>query len=281
MYFSHKQKAIKIDGSIVKVDAVIAQDIERINARGLRTEFSCQGDNPNVGVAYIVFTLNEKKALLDKIKQTAYRAGFEVCADFRLTIYSKPGIHSDAVREHCTKEQLLEWNAKFRTFLSDICNDSLDTTGQKYHVSFHIHDCTIIKNQDFVDDCLLPAYKKWVAIGGVITDLCGGDIIETDGRIVRACARWSAPDKTVPVNLHVALKAIGFEVRPWGIFTFRRTEREGEYSIIVSRERMLAMNAVFRIIFEDFSRDDIKTPDHYEKSLASIQRRLRKARAAA
>jgi hypothetical protein len=275
----HCQKRIFIGQHSVDVDERIADDIMRINAQGMRTAFSCQGDEGpyNIGIAYVAFVDSESPAI-KHVTDIAIKAGMKASDNGNgLCVYSKPGVHGDAVREHCTEEDLLRWNAQFRLFLSDLANDTVDKTGERYHVEMAIHPCTIITKQDFVDNDLLPAYRKWTDLGGEMTDFCQGDTVKSRTEVVMASARWTPPKDGVPKDLTEALTAIGWSVHNWGTFTSRKNRvHHGGYGIHVTESHLLAMNLAYQAIFADFAAGDVCEPQAYMELLANTQRWIQK-----
>jgi hypothetical protein len=267
----HKTTIVQIGNAEAEIDELIADDIQKINNLGMRTWVSCQGDDPNeprVGIAYIGFaqkTINTKKAC-----RIARAAGMEVKNNE--CVYSAPNDHHDAIHDIASIDDLRAWNARFRLFLKDLADNSLDPTGNRYRSSWFVHDCHNLPNGGCIDTALLPAYHYWARHIGEITVLCHGDQDAPIGRpILTACTRWTTTHG-IPINLKNALTAIRFEVPSFGVYTTRKVKGSlAEYYIGVTPARLLAMNRTFKQIFDDFSANGVREPDAYVKYLAKQQ----------
>jgi hypothetical protein len=109
-----RPQQIVIGGKPVDVDAGIAADIAAINARGLSTWVSCQGDDGTAGSpvsrGYIGFTGPPTKQLAP-VFVAARAAGLDISEG---CIYAAPSDHHDAARELATIADQRAWNAAFR-----------------------------------------------------------------------------------------------------------------------------------------------------------------------
>jgi hypothetical protein len=283
---THVTISTRIAGVRCDIDERISADVVKINARGLTTSFSCQGDNADgsaLGTAYITFSTITPQ--LDAVYATAQAAGFETSLT-RGSIHANPGEHHDAVRDIATVAQHRLWNEKFRQFLHDIAEDSMDVSGARYRCTWTVHSCTKTDAGAWVDTPLLAAYQTWRRTGGSMSSFCHGDLeIAQDRALVGACIRWRA-QPSIPSALAHALERIGFHVWDFGVFSrykVRGSQGEALYQAMdlapgaITAERLIAMNRTFRLIFDDYANGTLAEPRTYLKILEREQRNLRPA----
>jgi hypothetical protein len=268
----HPVKRVRIHGVATDVDERIADDVVKMNERGMHTWVSCQGDNADgtrIGIAYI--GIRRSSPAYDMLFAAAHTAGFAISDD---CIYAQPADHAEAFLETATPTQIRERNDRFRTFLHHAATLTIDQTGAAYRTPWAIHPSVRQAGGFCVDTALITAYNRWVAAGGTMTELCHGDQeLPIGRRIVVPHARWTAPGGIVPPAIDAALLAIGFHVAHWGTYTNHYYLPEHGVRI-VSPGRLIGMSRAFRQIFLDYATDRIAAPDVYRTSVARTVKKL-------